>query len=112
MRYRNFLFLFSGILLSSCATIQLGQKFDLQKFTARVVRNSTSQQDIRKWLGTPTATGVSVEASGEQLILWTYYYGKGKLPALDKAEISILQIKFDHKHRVRAFTWTDTLPPS
>jgi hypothetical protein len=48
--------------LSACTTFQVGRDFDLSTFDARVRRGTTTQAEVRDWLGAPTGVGVSVDS--------------------------------------------------
>jgi hypothetical protein len=49
---------------------------------------------------------MSVESTGERYEQWTYYHGKGRLPGMADARVSILQIKFDPRGVLRAYNWS------
>jgi len=95
-----------ALLLGACTTVQLGRDFDLAGFEARVRRDSTTQAQVRSWLGEPTGVGVSVESSGERYEEWTYYFGEGRLADLTDARVKVLQVKFDAQRIVRAYNWS------
>jgi hypothetical protein len=94
------------LLLCACSTVQLGRDFDLSAFDAKVQRGVTTQADVRAWLGAPTSTGVSVEASGDRFSERTYYDGSGHLPDMSDARLKVLQIRFDQQGVVRAYNWS------
>jgi len=93
-------------LLASCATVRVGQDFDLAAFDAKVVRGVTTQAEVRGWLGAPAGFGVSVEASGERYEEWNYYYGSVRIPRAKDTDVKVLQIKFDERGVVRAYNWS------
>lgn len=94
------------VLLSACATVEVGQNFDLAAFQAKVQRGVTTQEDVRAWLGAPAGVGTAMETSGERFEQWTYYSGSGDLPNMKGAHLKMLQIKFDQQGVVRAYNWT------
>ena len=94
------------LLLCACATVQMGQYFDLAAFGAKVQRGTTTQAEVRAWLGAPSGVGVSVESNGDRYEQWTYYHGEGHLPSMADARLKILQIKFDQAGVVRAYDWS------
>jgi len=94
------------MLLSACATVQVGRDFDLAAFEAKVQRGTTTQQDVRAWLGAPTGVGTAVETTGDRYEEWTYYSGSGDLPDMKGAHLKVLQIKFDQQGLVRAYNWS------
>jgi outer membrane protein assembly factor BamE (lipoprotein component of BamABCDE complex) len=94
------------LLLSACATFQVGGNFDLAAFQSQVRRGQTTQPEVQRMLGAPDGTGVSVETGGERYTQWTYYYGSGSLSGPSNARVKMLQIKFDQSGVVRAYNWT------
>jgi hypothetical protein len=98
------------LLLSACATVEVGREFDLKAFDARVQRGVTTQADVRAWLGAPAGLGTSVESTGERHEQWTYYHGEGRFPGLKRAAFKMLQIKFDARGVVRAYNWSGDAP--
>jgi hypothetical protein len=96
----------SLLLVSACATVEVGREFDLKAFDARVRRGATTQAEVRSWLGAPAGVGASVESTGERYEQWTYYHGEGRWPGLKGADFKMLQIKFDERGVVRAYNWS------
>ena len=94
------------LMVSACASVQIGRDFDLAAFESRVQRGVSTQAEVRGWLGAPTAVGMAVESSGERYEEWAYYYGSGQLPSMSDARVKILQIKFDQRGLVRAYNWS------
>ena len=92
--------------LCACGTVRMGQDFDLAAFAAKVQRGTTTQAEVRAWLGAPTGVGVSVETGGARYEQWTYYSGEGHLPSMADARLKVLQIKFDQAGVVRAYNWS------
>lgn len=105
-RHRFTLIAFLALFLGGCSTVQLGSDFDLRAFESKVQRGTTTQAQVRGWLGTPTGNGVHVDTSGERYDEWTYYYGNGRLPDMVNAEFKLLQIKFDKNGVVRGYNWS------
>lgn len=92
-------------LLAACGTIRVGVDFDPKTFEARVQRGTTTQAQVREWLGAPNGSGVTVQTDGERYDEWTYYYGEGQVSGGD-ARLKILQIKFDKSGTVRGYNWS------
>ena len=96
------------LLLPACSTIRVGSNFDLTAFVQKIQRGSTTQEQIRAWLGAPTITGVSVASDGSQLDEWTYYYATGRLPDMASPQMKLLQIKFDKHGVVQVYNWSSS----
>jgi hypothetical protein len=94
------------LLLSACATVEVGREFDLKAFDAKVQRGVTTRADVRAWLGAPAGIGASVESTGERHEQWTYYHGEGRFPGMKDAGFKMLQVKFDQRGVVRAYNWS------
>lgn len=94
--------------LAACGTVRVGQDFDLHAFETRVERGSTTQSQVRAWLGEPTGTGVSVDTGGERFDEWIYYSAFGQLADMPGARVKTLQIKFDRQGIVRGYNWTSS----
>lgn len=94
------------LLAAGCASVEVGQPFDLGSFDKKVQQGVTTQDEVRAWLGAPAGTGTSVESSGERYAQWTYYHGKGRLPRITDPRFEMLQIKFDERGVVRAYNWS------
>lgn len=97
------------LLLSACATVEVGREFDLAAFDAKARRGITTRAEVRTWLGAPAGVGMSVESGGERYEQWTYYHGEGRFPGIRDARVRILQIKFDQRGVVRAYNWSGDL---
>ena len=96
------------LIITACGTVQAGHDFDLKIFETHVERGVSTQLQIRAWLGTPTGSGVNVDASGEKLDEWTYYFASGKINDLSGAKIKMLQIRFDQQGIVRGYNWSNS----
>ena len=92
----------------STTTLKVGRNFDLDTVAAKLQRGTTTESEVRAWLGSPTGTGVSVEQNGETLTQWTYFYGEGDLSGLTDTAIKTLQIKFDRQGIAQSFNWSNT----
>ncbi len=99
------LFLFMGA-LSGCGSVKVGSDFDLQSFDAKVQHKVTTKAQVTAWLGSPHSKGIVVEADGNRLEKWTYYYGAGQLPDMNKATLKYLEIHFDPAGKVTAYNWS------
>lgn len=104
--YRAVLVIPALLLVSACATVEVGREFDLSAFDRKVQRGVTTQAEVRGWLGAPTSVGVSVEPSGERYQQWTYYHGEGRFPRMAEPRFDLLQVKFDERGVVRAYNWS------
>ena len=91
---------------AACSTVEFGRNYDLRTFETNVQRGSTTQTQVRGWLGAPNSTGVVVDTNGDRYQEWTYYYGHGRLPNMVDAQLKVLQIKFDDLGVVRAYNWS------
>jgi outer membrane protein assembly factor BamE (lipoprotein component of BamABCDE complex) len=96
---------FALLLLPACST-QIGRDFDLSAFDSSVRRGTTTQADVRGWLGEPGGVGMSVDSAGERFEEWSYYYAEGRFPSMSDARLKTLQIKFDQRGVVRAYNWS------
>ena len=94
------------LLLSACASVEVGRPFDLAGFESNVQRGVTTQGEVRAWLGAPAGVGMSVESTGERLEQWTYYHGEGRFPSMADARFKMLQIKFGQRGVVHAYNWS------
>lgn len=94
------------LLLSACGTFQVGHDFDVGMFTAKFEQGTTTQAQVRSWLGEPAGVGVSMEADGERLDQWSYYYAEGQMQDMSTAKMKLLQIKFDKQGKVRSYNWS------
>ena len=93
--------------LSACGTAKVGRDFALAAFESGVQRGTTTQLQVRGWLGAPAGVGVSVDTGGTLYDEWTYFYGEGQIPDAANARLKILQIKFDQQGVVRGYNWSD-----
>ncbi len=87
----------TALLLSACASIQVGKDFDLKAFEDHAQRGVTTQDQVRGWLGAPMSTGVAVDSNGQRLDEWTYLFAKGDLPDVTAPAMKMLQARFDAK---------------
>jgi len=92
-------------LLGACGTtgFAVGSNFDLDAFASHVQRGATTQDQVQAWLGSPSATGVSVETSGQQYVQWTYYFAEGALSSLSTTKLKTLQVKLDKQGIVQGY---------
>jgi len=91
---------------SACTTVRVGRDFDLAAFDAKVQRGSSTQTDVRGWLGAPNGVGTSVDTAGERYEEWHYYYGTVRIPGSADSRVKMLQIKFDQRGVVRRYNWS------
>jgi len=99
-------FLLSAFLLTACGTVKMGRDFDVGVFAAKIERNTTTQAQVRTWLGEPTSVGVSLDTDGQRYDEWAYYFAEGELRDMSAAKVKILQIKFDKQGKVISYNWT------
>ena len=95
-----------AMILTACGSIQAGKDFDMHTLQSKVERGVSTQNQVTAWIGTPTATGISMDASGESLDEWAYYFASGKLSDLSGAKVKMLQIRFDKQGVVRSYNWS------
>jgi predicted small secreted protein len=93
-------------LLTACGTVQVGNDFDLQKFTKNVQHGVTTMSEVRSWLGSPVSTGVAVDSSGTQKEKWTYYYGSGQVSDMNQAHLKYLELEFNKDGRLVSYNWS------
>ena len=99
-----------AVLAGGCSstTLKVGRDFDLDGVSAKIQRGTTREEEVRAWLGSPGATGVSVEPDGRTLTQWTYFYGAGDLASLTDTTIKTLQVKFDGQGLVQGYNWSSS----
>ncbi|HKJ87733.1 MAG TPA: hypothetical protein VKA48_04415 [Gammaproteobacteria bacterium] len=95
-----------GSLMAGCASVNVGQDFDLRTFENRVQVGKTERADVRRWLGDPVSTGQVVHADGSRLEKWMYYHGKGRLPGLSDARLKMLEVQFRKSGVVDNYQWS------
>ena len=93
-------------LLSACSTVQIGQDFNVQAFEEIASMAEMSKAQVKNLLGEPKGKGIAVEADGERLDEWVYFYGTGQLPAMSDTTIKMLQIRFDKSGMIRSYNWS------
>ena len=94
------------VTLGGCATVTIGHDFDVKKFEAEVQRGSTTQKDVREWLGAPVSTGIVVNTDGSRYTRWLYYVGKGKPMRFKDVSFKMLEIQFDNNKVVQGYDWS------
>ena len=92
--------------LTACGTVQVGNAFDLQKFTNNAKHGVTTESEVRAWLGKPSSTGVAVNSAGVQTEKWTYYYGSGEISSMEQAHLKYLELEFGKDGRLVAYNWS------
>lgn len=97
-----------AVLLASCSatTFNVGSDFDVKVFTGKVERGTTTKDQVRSWLGSPTGTGVRVETDGQRFDEWTYYFAAGNLSNVSASQLKTLQIKYDARGIVQGYNWS------
>lgn len=105
---RRSMVLLVALLLVSCSatTFHVGSDFDIKSFTEHVERGTTTQSQVRSWLGGPSSTGVRVETDGQRFDEWTYYSANGNLSNVSATQLKTLQIKFDRNGVVQGYNWS------
>ena len=96
------------LVMTGCSTVQFGRDFDVVAFESVAKVGETTKAQVQNLLGSPKSTGVAIEAGGEQLVEWGYFFGTGKLPGLKDAKLKSLQIRFDQAGKVRSYNWSDS----
>ncbi len=94
------------LLLSACGTFQVGHDFDVGIFATKIEVGTTTQAQVKSWLGEPAGVGISVEPDGERLDQWNYYYAEGQMQDMSTAKMKLLQVKFDKQGKVRSYNWS------
>lgn len=94
------------LMLVACASVQIGNEFDLQTFENRVEYGVTTRAQVLEWLGEPRSTGIAVDVDGRRYDEWTYLTGHAHMPGMKDAKFKILQVKFDQKGIVRSYEYT------
>ncbi len=95
-------------LLCACSAtmFHVGSDFDMKIFTEQVERGTTSQNQVRTWLGVPTSTGVRIETDGQRFTEWTYYFASGSMASVSDTRLKTLQIKYDEHGVVQGYNWS------
>ena len=93
-------------LLVACGSVQVGRDFDINAFEPRVQRGTTTQAQVRSWLGSPNSTGFEVDAQGVRNEEWTYFYGQGQLSGSSDAKFKMLKVRYDPQGRVLSYSWS------
>ena len=108
-RLRNLSIILVTGLLFACSPmqVQVGKDFDMASFKTRIVQGTTTQDQVRSWLGEPASVGVNVATDGQQYQEWQYFFGEGNLSDMSGASLKMLQIKFDQQNIVRGYNWTE-----
>jgi len=91
--------------LAGCATVDLGEDFDLEVFEERVAVGETRRTEVRRWLGESMSTGQMVNSDGIRLEEWTYYHATGRLPGLKDAQLKYLEVRFRPEGTVDSYEW-------
>jgi hypothetical protein len=102
------IFISITLLLTACSAtaFHVGNDFDVMVFSNRVTRGTTSQTEVRSWLGVPASTGVRVETDGARYEEWTYYFAAGTLSNVSGTQLKSLQIKYDTRGIVQGYNWS------
>jgi len=96
----------AALVLAACASVQIGNEFDLQTFENRVQYGVTTRAQVHEWLGEPRSMGVAVDVDGRRYVEWTYLSGHAHMPGMKDARFKILQVKFDQQGIVRSYEYT------
>ncbi len=96
------------LILTACGSVQVGKDFDMHTIQSKIERGVSTQNQVTAWIGAPTGTGVNMDANGESLNEWTYYFASGKLSDLSGAKVKMLQIRFDIQGIVRSYNWSNS----
>jgi len=100
-------FIALALTLAACASIQVGQKFDIQAFQEMVKPGETTQSDVRNILGAPSSQGIVVEQDGTQYTRWVYYHATGKLHKPGDTKLKLLEIQFSQNKMVSSYNWSE-----
>jgi hypothetical protein len=100
------------VAVSGCSTLTVGRDFKYADFEAKAKQGVTTTTEVQEWLGPPFGVGVVLEATGERLDQWTYYYGSGKLPSGKDVNFKMLQIKFSPEGKLLSYNWSGDIKPA
>ena len=100
--------LFMVLLLAGCGSIHIGRDFDVNAFESMAKVGETSKTQVRKVLGAPKSSGVAINRDGERLVEWVYFYAAGKMSAMERAGLKILQIRFEQSGKLRSYNWSNS----
>jgi hypothetical protein len=96
-------------LIAGCSTMKVGRNFDYEVFGSKVQPGVTDAAQVRDWLGQPVGRGSEVTPEGNRLEVWTYYYGKGKVPSGSDVSFKMLQVKLTPEGKVAGYVWSGEL---
>jgi len=108
MLFTSVVFLILTLQLSGCSSVKVGRDFDVQLFNNSVKTQVTTKSEVRRWLGEPGSTGISLDKEGELSDEWMYFYGAGTLSNMQKAKLKILQIRFNKSGVINSYNWSDS----
>lgn len=100
--------LFLFMTLVSCSTVQIGNDFELKAFAINAEPGTSKKEQVLKWLGKPTSTGIAQKEDGERLDEWNYFFGTGQLPSMKDVQLKTLQIRFDKNGVLRSYNWSSS----
>jgi hypothetical protein len=109
---RAFVVVLALVAVSACSTLTVGRDFKYADFEAKAKQGVTTTAEVQEWLGAPFGVGVVLEANGERLDQWTYYYGSGKLPSGKDVNFKMLQIKFSPEGKLLSYNWSGDIKPA
>jgi hypothetical protein len=98
-----------AVLVAGCSTMKVGRDFDYDAFGTRVQPGVTDAAQVREWLGQPVGRGMEVNAEGSRVDVWTYYFGRGKIPSGSDVSFKMLQVKLTPEGKVAGYVWTGDL---
>jgi outer membrane protein assembly factor BamE (lipoprotein component of BamABCDE complex) len=96
-------------LTAGCNTMKVGRDFNYETFGSRVQPGVTDAAQVQEWLGQPVGRGVEVNADGSRVDVWTYYFGRGKVPSGSDVSFKMLQVKLTPQGKVAGYVWTGDL---
>ena len=99
---------FMILVLTGCGSLQIGRDFDVKAFESMAEVGKTSKTQVRKVLGPPKTSGISINRDGERLVEWVYFFATGEMSKMDNARLKILQIRFDQNAIIRSYNWSNS----
>jgi len=104
----SIVFLFLMLQLAGCSSFHVGHDFNILLFNSSVKVNSTTKAQVKKWLGEPNSTGISLDKDGEISNEWMYFYGTGAFSNMQNAKLKILQIRFNKNGIINSYNWSNS----
>ena len=95
-------------LLGACAAVEIGGDFEPARFQSDTRIGITTMGEVKALMGEPASRGKRTDADGAVFDKWVYYYGTGMPPQFADVSFKMLEVYFDNKGRVSAFSWSSS----